>query len=189
MKEKSKGFTLIELVVAVALLAILVSAAIAAFQNITQKAQMSRLKATLKSMRSAVVINKAQNELNNSTSDGFHPRVNFWPTFEEVRRASYENQLSNSILSVPLSDNNFISSPAPRDPPFDNTFVADTSSNICYQNPDVGGATNLANNLVVCTTVPKGSICPASNCQAGYAYNPTNGNFWANSSQFGSNTW
>lgn len=185
------GFTLIELVVTLAILAILVSAAVAALQNITQKAQISQLRATLKSARSAILIQKANNELNNSRFDAgnCHPRANFWPTFEEVRMGSYEGQLSGSILEAALSGNPFINPPA-RTPPFTNTFNPDCSGNIFYTAPDTWGGT-IANNVVVCTdaSTPKGTLCPAANCQAGWAYNPYTGAFWANSNQFGENIW
>ncbi|MEW6008839.1 MAG: prepilin-type N-terminal cleavage/methylation domain-containing protein [Candidatus Omnitrophota bacterium] len=188
-KRVSAGFTLIELIISVALLAILVAAAIVAFQNITQKAQIAQLKATLKSVRSAILIQKANNELNNSRGDGYHPRINFWPTFEEVRRGSYDAQLSESILSVVLSGNPFITDP--RTPPFDNEFVADTSTSVFYNNPDAAGKTNIANNLVVCAPqgTIKGTLCPADPCGAGWVYNPYTGEFWANSNQFGENAW
>ncbi len=192
-RGRLNAFTLIELVIAVAVLAILVAMAIAALQNITQKAQIARLKATLKNVRSEIVVQKTRNQLENSMTDSRiganHPRVNFWPTFEEVRAGSFENVLSLSILDSALPDNPFIN-PPPRTPPFDNVFSLNPGTGICYPN-DVGP--NNANNLVVCVddavTYPKGTLCPAADCEAAYVYNPMTGDFWANSNTFGENRW
>lgn len=192
VKRKSlTGFTLIELVIVVALLAILVSVAAVAFQNITEKAQIANVKANLKRVRSAIFIQKADNELNNSRDDGTcgpHPRINFWPTFEEVRKASYAGQLEGSILETMMPPNPFIDSPPARNPPFDNNFVANCSNATVYSYPSELGSNN-ANNLVVATNVSKGFICPAANCEAGWAYNPSTGEFWANSGTHDSNNW
>lgn len=194
MKIFSRGrfsaFTLIELVIAVAILAILVTAAIIAMQNIIRNAQISRLKATLKSVRSELLVQKTKNQLENSNTDaaigGCHPRVNFWPTFEEVRSASFEAQVHNSILDSILPDNPFID-PPPRIPPFNNVFSSDPSCDVCFNN-NVGS--NNMNNLVVCTeTGHKGDPCGATDCQAAYAYNPRTGEFWANSNQMGEINW
>ncbi len=187
--KKLSAFTLIELVIAVALLAILVAVAIAAYQNITQKAQITNVKATLKRVRSSILIQKANNELSDSRTDGCHPRINFWPTFEEVRRSSYENQISGSILDSMMPPNLLIDNP--RTPPFTNVFAADTDCNHTdYDNPDTLGD-NIANNLVVAAPsgTPKGMPCPAEPCGAGWVYNPYTGEFWANSTQFDSNHW
>lgn len=197
-RNNLRGFTLIELVIALALLAILVAAAIAAMQNITQKAQLARLKATLNSVRNEIVIQKTRNQLENSIDDSrigaHHPRVNFWPTFEEVRAASFENRLGISIMDSVLPDNPFVG--PMREPPFDSVFILNESTTSdCYPN-DVGS--NNANNLVACVddavAFPKGSRCPAASCQAAYAYNPNTGEFWANYSvendaKFGISKW
>jgi len=193
-----RGFTLIELVIAIALLAILGAAAVIAFQSIHTKAQIANAKATLKSVRSAILIQRANNELNNITSDGCHQRQNSWPTYEEVRRASYNAEVDNSILSSRMPPNLLMGPPpanlvAPRSPPFTNSFVANTDcgsnpGQIIYSLPDTLGA-NPSNNLVVATTDPKGSLCVADPCKAAWAYNPYTGDFWASSSAYGSNNW
>lgn len=181
MRRKSNAFTLIELIIVVAVLAIVAAAAITAFQNINQKAQIAQLKATLKSAREAIFMHRANNELNNFASDAgnCHPRVNFWPTYEEVRRGAYQDQLDGSIFDSALPDNPFIISPRTTPPAFSN-FSPDCSGSIGY---DIPGAElgNPRNNLVVASNQPKGTPC-VINCPAAYIYNPETGEFWANCS-------
>ncbi len=189
MQKKISGFTLIELIIGVSLIAILAAMAVTAFQNITEKAQIANLRATLKRVKSAILIQKANNELSENYFDAgnCHPRKDFWPTYEEVRKTSYEAQLQGSILNTVMPSNPFITNP--RTPPFDNSFAADCSGAIIHNNFNLG--TSNANNLVVAAPegVARGTLCPAAPCDAAWAYSPYTGEFWATSNRFGENEW
>jgi prepilin-type N-terminal cleavage/methylation domain-containing protein len=185
--NKKSAFTLIELVIAVAVLAILVTAAVVALQNITEKAKIAQCKAILKSVRSAILIQKAKNELNKNTQDNWgHYRYNYWPTFEEIRRMSYaENIDSDSVLDNVLPQNPFKAV----NPTFTNTFVSNSGTNPpLYDNPDPQG-TNPSRNRVWCGNMNKGYACGDPYCPTGWFYDPQTGAFWADSNLHNENLW
>lgn len=186
---KRFGFTLLELVIVVAILAILALAAITAYQNLTSKAKAAQCKAILASVRSAIRIQRAKNEVGSGAQQDAwgHPRVNSWPTFEEVRRARYESTLDDSIMDTVIPQNSFKAV----NPPFGNQFQPDTSGFVYYNNPDLEdqGGNLSSHDRVWATNQPKGSLCAHPDCPTGWFYNPATGEFWADSNEMGENLW
>jgi len=77
--KNKKGFTLVELMVVVAILGVLIAVAVPVYNNVTTKAELSTIKANLRIINSAIM----QAQLDNVTpaADGSNLKDNYVQTF------------------------------------------------------------------------------------------------------------
>lgn len=90
--RKQKGFTLIELMIIVAILSILVAIALPKFSSIVQKAQEGRTKGNLASFRAAIDIYYGDN-------DGYWPH---WNRVQNIANGSGQEDVLDWSFFIPL---------------------------------------------------------------------------------------
>lgn len=78
--KSSSGFTLIELIVVIAILGILVAVAIPKYVDLTKEAEIAHDRGTLAALRSATVLLYSSNVIHNVTNS----YGTFWPTYTQV---------------------------------------------------------------------------------------------------------
>ncbi|MFH1201967.1 MAG: prepilin-type N-terminal cleavage/methylation domain-containing protein [Candidatus Omnitrophota bacterium] len=180
------GFTLVELVVVVAILGILAAAAVVLVANISQKAREAKLKGILGATREAINLHRSHNLLDDATADwGGRARHNFYPTLEEMQASREDSTVDNSIFQTvmpqnPLKENS-------------NCVIDDVQPEITCRNRICSACPSAAHtcsggNCGSC--LAKGTTCSEwEDCPTGWYYNPCNGEFWANSNVVGENNW
>ena len=153
MKQNQKGFTLIEIVMVILLVAILAAVAIPQLIDFRKEAKDAATAGALGALRTGVANAVANIALKEDPATA--PPA--YPTFAEMG--------GNAMLAAaPNSHTNTAG-----------TAIVDPSQGIPN---NAWTATNTVND---CTGQVKGALLAAPNNDDGWCYNPTTGEFWANS--------
>lgn len=96
LMEKNRGFTLIELIVVVAIIAVLSTIGLASFQSASRSARDGKRKGDINQVRAALELYRSQ--------------TNTYPVFTTANNTSYNS------MTAALSGAGYLSSPLPVDP-------------------------------------------------------------------------
>ena len=163
MTMEKRGFTLIELVIVVTILAIVAAVSIPAFQNLKQRAKISACRGILGAIRSGISLYRA-NEIAQGRSDGVISQALLLPGGNPGNQVK-ENPLDSNSGSVVTLNGDIPDNPFANDV---GGFVAGDEDHI-----DAGASYSCCN--------------PTGSNTEGWRYNTTTGRFWANTNVAGEN--
>lgn len=161
---REKGFTLIELVIVVTILAIVAAVAIPTFQNLRQRGQISATRGILGEIRSAITIYRA-NEITSGRSNGV-AGTRGYPAWGQLCDTQ-DNGVSGCACSGTMTPKVMENGETP-DNPFAREFGR---SETCLDGVAVGSSPGVMEALT----------------DTGWLYQQSSGRFWANTQTSGVN--